>query len=93
MALITTIFVLLVLTITPNLSQLNQKSLPKISFKDLNHNLHNPIVNQGRFTQQELRANVQQKMNKNNQSPKFVPLSNKPCPCCSYSNRDILKLL
>ena len=57
------------------------------------HNLHNPIVNQGRFTQQELRANVQQKMNKNNQRPKFVPLSNKPCPCCSYSNQDIVKLL
>ena len=46
MAMITTIFVLLVFTIAPNLSQLSQfeeqKILPKISFKDLHHNLHNP---------------------------------------------------
>ena len=83
-------------------NQIVAKKLPdKIDFsmkyrkQQLPHqrNLHNPIANQGRFTQQELRANVQQKMNKNNQRPKFVPLSNKPCPCCSYSNRDIIKLL
>ena len=62
--------------------------------------LHDPVVNAGRFTQRDVQNNRQRQIYNPQtqpggfkQNPQFIPASDKPCPCCSYSNQDIIKML